>query len=146
MKTLKERFESKIEMIPESWCWIWTGATHKAGYGMVQLKNPRRVTTAHRVSWEIYKGAIPPGLHVLHRCDVYPCVNPEHLFLGTNEDNQKDMITKKRDKKFSKLSDEQISKIRQDDRPQPQIAKDFNVSQQHVSSIKNHKRRKRISV
>jgi hypothetical protein len=146
MKTLRERFEEKIERVTESGCWVWMGASHVKGYGMVQMKNPRRVTTAHRVAWELYCGTVAAGMHVLHSCDTPSCVNPNHLFLGTNDDNIRDMIKKKRDKKFLKLSDEDVSKIRNDKRPQSQIAKELGVCQQHISSIKNQKRRKRVSI
>jgi hypothetical protein len=66
------------------------------GYGAIAVHG--RMLKAHRVSWELAYGPIPAGLYVLHRCDVRDCVNPEHLFLGTHEDNQKDMRAKGRAK------------------------------------------------
>lgn len=71
-------------------CWFWVGARHRLGYG---LFNGRK---AHRASWEIHCGAIPAGMSVLHRCDVRNCVNPAHLFLGTQADNMRDMVAKGR--------------------------------------------------
>jgi hypothetical protein len=94
----KETFYSKIERIPESGCWIWTGSLHYKGYGMIAKRrgNKFKPTTAHRESWEMHKGPIPAGLFVLHRCDVRCCVNPNHLFVGTAKDNTHDMIRKGR--------------------------------------------------
>lgn len=76
-------------------CWVWTAA--KIGpYGAITIE--RRQYRAHRLSFELHGGTIG-DLHVLHRCDNPPCVNPEHLFLGTNEDNVQDRHTKGRDAK-----------------------------------------------
>jgi len=75
-------------------CWIWRGHTYPDGYG--QLKWRTRPTRAHRVSWIIHFGPIPTGKQVLHRCDNPKCVNPDHLFLGTNLDNMTDKKNKGR--------------------------------------------------
>ena len=92
--TLQEKFEQKVERIPFSNCWIWKAWINEHGYGRMRVKN--NLVLAHRVSWEIHKTSIPKGLCVLHHCDVPSCVNPDHLFLGTQKDNILDMFKKGR--------------------------------------------------
>lgn len=89
---IADLFWSKVQKT--SSCWIWTGTKRKDGYG-VQGFN-RTTLRAHRVSWMLTHGGIPEGMDVLHRCDVAFCVRPTHLFLGTQLDNMRDMITKGR--------------------------------------------------
>lgn len=75
-------------------CWTWTGIIEQTGYGSIKSKGLK--LRAHRVSYELLVGDIPEGLCILHRCDNRTCVNPKHLFVGTNIDNVDDMIAKKR--------------------------------------------------
>lgn len=94
------RFWSRVDK--SSGCWLWTGAVGSHGYGQIQAgarsrSGHRTPTLTHRLSWEIANGPIQKGLFVLHRCDTRRCVNPEHLFLGTNADNMRDMNEKGRD-------------------------------------------------
>ena len=91
-------------------CVIWTGYCNAArgGYGITGRRK-----RAHRVAWEKAFGEIPDGLHVLHRCDNPPCVNPEHLFLGTHADNMRDMCDKGRRKGGAPTGEKnQLSKLR----------------------------------
>ena len=75
-------------------CWGWKGTTQRNGYTQITVNN--KTVLGHRFSYELHKGPIPDGMRVLHRCDNPSCTNPEHLFLGTNADNMKDMYAKGR--------------------------------------------------
>lgn len=75
-------------------CWLWVGARGRDGYGVFKFQ--QKTDKAHRVSWMLHNGAIPIGMHILHRCDVPWCVNPCHLFPGTPRQNVLDMFAKGR--------------------------------------------------
>jgi hypothetical protein len=89
----REWLESKSMPEPNTGCWLWLGGQDSDGYG--QLKVSRKRLAAHRVSYGAFVGD-PGELHVLHRCDTPLCINPSHLFLGTNADNQRDKALKGR--------------------------------------------------
>lgn len=96
-KTLKEKFDEKYIPDPNTGCWLWSASLYKDGYGQIVDKESRRSPKrAHRVSYELYNGPISDDVLVLHRCDTPACVNPDHLFLGTHNDNMKDKVKKGR--------------------------------------------------
>jgi hypothetical protein len=94
--TIRERFGQSYIPVTESGCWLWEKSTANCGYGKIRYGDNSKTTHAHRVSYELYKGDIPKGFSVLHRCDVPCCVNPEHLFIGTPQHNMDDMMIKGR--------------------------------------------------
>jgi hypothetical protein len=91
----KEEFESYVERIPFAGCWIWSRSRGQQGYG--DFKRGGKNYQAHRYSYQLYRGEVG-WHHVLHKCDVPGCVNPEHLFLGSNQDNIADSVAKGRRK------------------------------------------------
>lgn len=115
LQKFSNRFWSKVDMKDD--CWNWTGSLSKQGYGRFGING--RVNLAHRVAWTLYKGEIPKGMNVLHKCDNCSCVNPRHLFLGTQKDNIQDMFSKGRDNRakgekvtLAVLTEEKVKKIR----------------------------------
>lgn len=95
MKRLPQRIKDKIYVNGD--CWLWTGCKIYNGYGRAKSKG--KAVFAHRLSYEIYNKEIPKGMLVLHKCDVRNCINPDHLFLGTHQDNYDDMVEKGREVK-----------------------------------------------
>jgi len=120
----------------ESGCWLWTGAHSGFGYGVLRI-NHRNVFT-HRISWELHIGPIKKGQHVLHKCDVPACVNPEHLFLGTLQDNSVDMMQKLRHPNL-KFTPEQIRAIRADPRVARIVALEYGVHFGTIHAIRQRR-------
>ncbi len=92
--TLAERLLAHVSPEPNTGCWLFV-ASDKNRYPRMRMGAGRQ-ESVHRISWELSRGPVPDGLSVCHRCDVPPCVNPAHLFLGTQADNVHDMIRKGR--------------------------------------------------
>jgi len=149
-KSITERFFEKIERIPEAGCWIWMGALLSGGYGAFKMVNPTRQARAHVCSWELHNGAVPNGVCVLHQCDVPACVNPAHLFLGTNQDNSDDKFSKNRQRfhkgrehHSAKLSEENVRDLRRlwtEGLTITQLGERFHITPQHAWNIANKKR------
>jgi hypothetical protein len=95
--SLRDRFALQFTRRGSDGCWTWSGVRDRDGYG--KLRDAGKRLRAHRVSYTLHVGPIPDGMFVLHRCDSPPCVNPAHLFLGTNLDNIADRHAKARDAK-----------------------------------------------
>jgi hypothetical protein len=132
------RFLDKI--IKTDTCWIWTACRSRAGYAKFDG------TLAHRVSYRLFKGELAKGQLVMHSCDNPLCVNPDHLSIGTNADNSRDMVNKGRQafgerSPKAKLTNEQVAAIRELYIPGyggygcHRLAKDFGVSKATIRSI-----------
>jgi hypothetical protein len=153
MMTLLERFERKYIPEPNSGCFLWIGASKGKDYlpslyGRMWYSKQRRYEYAHRISYELHRGEIPQGMHVLHRCDQPCCVNPDHLFLGTIADNTKDMVSKGRDRHnplrgtkspSAKLTDDMVREIRRSPGTLRQLGHRFGVSHRAILKIKSGK-------
>ena len=138
---LPTRFSANYIPEPNSGCWLWAAFIRPDGYGCI--KHSRKTIMAHRAAWIVYYGEIPNGMNVLHKCDVRCCVNPDHLWLGTDRDNVVDMEAKGRGVRIfgsrhvnSKLTEAQVSAIRDDCRAYTIIAGEYGISPQTVCKIK----------
>lgn len=143
-KTLQERFEEKYIVAP-SGCWEWTASKDGNGYGILWdgVKNSK----AHRVSYTMYKGTIPVGMFACHTCDNPACVNPEHVFIGSALDNNRDAKNKGRGHRprgaknpKAKLTQEQVDNIRSSGKGASELAHAYPVSRQQLSDILNNKK------
>lgn len=112
---VEENFWEKVS----KGCWVFKGHILNTGHGEhYQGNGPNRFRmTAHRYAWTLLKGPIPEGMHVLHTCDVPNCVNPDHLYLGTDKENCRDKYL--RDRNNTKLTREQARAIREEWRKEP---------------------------
>ena len=125
-------------------CWEWQGSRVPKGYGSMWAWG--RLWRAHRLSWTLWRGGIPDGVLVLHKCDNPPCVNPEHLFLGTAQDNANDCSSRGRRKPAvgeaaskSKLTASDVYKIldlyEAGEKSKRQIAREYGVDHASINKI-----------
>ena len=146
-RPLAKRFWEKVDKNGPNGCWIWVAHKDKNSYGRIDGKY------AHIISWELNNSPILNSLHVLHHCDNPACVNPDHLFLGTHQDNMKDMIEKNRQAKgekngMSKLTEKIVLEIRADwatgKYTQQKLAKKYNNKRGTVCDVIKNKTWKHI--
>jgi hypothetical protein len=142
------RFFKKIDSLnnPNN-CWEWTASKTGGGYG--QFKVNKKPFAAHRWSAQYLAGLSITDMVVCHKCDNPKCVNPEHLFVGTQQDNKNDCVNKKRhcygiNHYKTKLTENDVRYIRNSNKSGYQLAKDFNVTEQHIGHIKNYRTWKHI--
>ena len=149
-KTFDERFWAKVDRSAgPNGCWLWT-ASGADGYGRIRLSHSQRLVLAHRASYEMVHGKIPAGLLVCHTCDCRKCVNPAHLFAGTQNDNMRDasqkghIFLRKQHGELNalhKLTEPKVIEIRQrwaaGNITQRELAGAFRVSRGAINNIVN---------
>ncbi len=139
-KPLLEKIEQNTIRLPESGCWIWMSTIEKTGYGRVC--SGKKPFYAHRVSYEQKYGSIPNGMMALHHCDVKSCVNPDHIFIGTQQENMIDKVSKNRQAKGAshgnaKLTEDQAREIKFSSETSIKLAAKFNYPASMIREIKN---------
>jgi hypothetical protein len=155
MKNYKKLFFERIDKIKNG-CWEWKGPFFENGYGQApRYKN--KSTRAHRISWMLFNGNIPKDMLVLHKCDNKKCVNPKHLFIGTQKDNIRDMMNKGRDNFYplfkngygisgesstSKLTKKEVAYIRKEYTEKKitpkELSKKYNISRSAIYKVIHH--------
>jgi HNH endonuclease len=151
VESVEDRFDRSYVPEPNSGCWLWIGQAAGRDYGELILRKEkiagkwRKVRIkAHRLAWKLFRGPIPSDLKVLHHCDIGFCVNPDHLFLGTNKDNTADMVAKKRHyhgegHHMGKLTEAQVREIRASSDSLAEAAARYGIAFQTVSEIRLRK-------
>jgi hypothetical protein len=150
--SLVVRLETRSARDQSTGCWEWQGVRNRQGYGVVAWPRLTRETLVHRVAYRLFVGD-PGALCVLHRCDNPPCLNPEHLFLGTRADNLADMRAKGRARTVisekaraniprgercwaSKITEADVRAIRADPRNHTEVARSWGLNVSHVRAIR----------
>ena len=143
---LAQRFWSKVKKT--NTCWLWQATVFTNGYGSFRVTSKNK-SVAHRVSWILSHGDIPDGLNVLHKCDVRLCVNPQHLFLGTQLENIADMIRKGRKRlpvqargmksTKAKLTDQDVYAIRASSDTIRALARQYGVAPNTIDAVKSRR-------
>ncbi len=148
-QAIEERFEAKVERIPFYGCWAWMGALNERGYGVIgRGARGQGNEKAHRLAYRLYRGEIPEGKYMLHKCGNPGCVNPWHLEPGTQKENMADMIRMGRhyqpdnsgeNATWAKLNAEQAKEIKSAKertmKVAAQFAEKFNVSKSAIRRI-----------
>ena len=141
---LEERLLGKMDVDP-SGCWEWNAGRNRKGYGNIKVAG--KDLRAHRVAYEVWVDLIPDGMQVMHICDNPPCINPDHLRVGTNKDNADDRDAKGRQRVlrgeengFSKLTWENVQEIRDlyGDHTQAELARMYGVSPRTIMLVRTN--------
>lgn len=147
---LRAKLLSRVE-VTEAGCWEWQGAKFPDGYGNMRWNGKGRGT--HRLSYEAFKGHIPDGLCVLHSCDNPPCINPDHLRVGTKKENTQDCLERGRFRdsngeanNLAKLTEADVLEIRSSNESPSVLADRFNVDRTNIWMIQTGKTWKRVEM
>jgi len=142
-----ETFKTQYEPITETGCWIWMGSTKTSRgeeRGRYMIGGKREY--AHRIAYRLFKGDVPEGMQVNHHCDNTICVNPDHLYLGTQQDNVTDRVVRGREGNRhgeingrAKLTESQVRHIRDSPESNVTLAERYEVSDVLVGLIKRRK-------
>jgi len=138
-QSLSARFWNKVEITDLVDCWNWTSYQNKFGYGRINVGG--KIKYSHRIAWRLVYGEIPNGQFVCHKCDNPSCNNPNHLFLGTMQDNTIDMVRKGRAGRI--LTKEQVLSMRSlhaSGMNCKQLSTQFNTEISNVYRIVNRNR------
>jgi hypothetical protein len=144
-ESIKDRFMQHVEKDEVSGCWLWTASEHSAGYGQFNLQSKKGPIPAHRASFFLFKGPIE-NVYILHICDVKLCVNPDHLYSGTQQQNIQDAVErglmdiKGEAHHAAVLTEPDIIKIRASDKSNKELGEIYGVTYQHIWQIRNMKR------
>ena len=155
IRSAHDKFFSKVS-VQDDGCHIWTAYKNRAGYGEFNLTGNSRVGGrsmwfAHRVAWEWANGPIPGGLYVCHSCDTPACVNPSHLFLGTQFDNLRDMTAKGRRARGersakSNLKERDVLEIRASKLTDTELSRVYGIARGAIYHIRKGNRWKHVGV
>lgn len=144
-KTTEQRFWEKVDKSGD--CWLWVAGRNSHGYGTFGVCGSSML--AHRVSWYLSNGTIPSGMYVCHKCDNTSCVNPSHLFLGTQKDNMGDCSRKGRVNRLlgerhprTNLTEPMVKQMRElkGSMSNRELGRKFGVSKSCARNIVNYKR------
>jgi HNH endonuclease len=141
---IKKRFSDKIQKTET--CWNWLGAINPSGHAVIKIDGANR--SAHRVSYAIYKGDIPENLMILHKCHNPKCVNPDHLYAGTAQNNSQDEINRKNTRHYTCANPSKYKGVRYDKTRQGWISyvyvnkklKDIGRHVSEIDAARNHDR------
>jgi len=144
-KTLKQRLLDNVRVDEQTGCWDWLKFKDRNKYGHIKVLGKSELV--HRIAYQTLVGDIPSGMFVCHRCDNPSCLNPEHLFVGTNQDNIDDKVAKNRQSKIgqqkgskhslAKLTEKDIVDIRISTLSQNKLALLYGMTQSSISQIQN---------
>lgn len=140
MTTFKKRLLAHSVKL-QNGCLQWTGCTNEDGYGLIggpRIAGKPVARKTHRVAYEVFVGPITNGLSVLHKCDNHACINPKHLYLGTQAQNIRDMSERNQARwnPLRKLTDHQVRSIRASSETQRVLGERYGIAQCCIAFIR----------